>query len=111
MAALQVCTGRGREGPGEGRKWQRRAKDRGEEARASAALGPTQTSRRPCRARPSPVPESTSGARECSTAGTEDRIGLGGSLSPAAALTGKPSPRARWLWRASVFLPSDEACT
>ena len=111
MAALQVCTGRGREGPGEGRKWQRRAKDRGQEARASAALGPTQTSWRPCLARPGPVPESTSGAWECSTAGTEGRVGLGGSLSPVAALTREPSPRARWLWRASVFPPSSEACT
>lgn len=58
-----------------------------------------------------PVPESTYGPRKHSTTGTEDRLGLGGSLSPAAALTAVPSLRARRLWTASVFPLSGEACT
>lgn len=110
-AALQVCTGRGRKGPGEGTKWGRRAKDRGGEAGASAALGPTWTSWCPRWARPGPVQEFSSGPRKHSTAGTEDHFGLSGSLSPAAALTAVPSLRARRLWRASILPPSGETCT
>ena len=41
------------------------------------------------------VSESTYGPRKRSTAGTEDHLRLGGSLSPAAALAAVPSLRAR----------------
>ena len=42
-----------------------------------------------------PVSESTYGPRKHSTAGTEDHLRLGGSLSPAAALAAVPSLWAR----------------